>query len=305
MTYDLQICCMLWECRPRHWECCTLVSDRRGRDISGEGWDRLRETQSTKDMIKKICISLLMPGCMLYATEVPLTLPGSAGTLTQINKPRVEGNTQENTNLIDYFKGYSTGAYWATNTYSTVGEPTTNEGQWDPTAGSITLCTRPQLNGEVFAIVFGSDTFTVGTTLHSITLSGQFSKVDAAYGMDYYANIGVYDASENRVASYFGADGKNGITGSTSSSSTTNFGFTLENFGTTASGEGVSEDLVWGEGYKLVVSICGPKGSAGGKEYTISDIQVKADVTVPEPTTATLSLLALAGMCGRRRRQKA
>lgn len=256
-------------------------------------------------MIKKICISLLIPGCMLYAKEVQLTLPGSAGTLTQIDKPRVEGNTQENTNLIDYFKGYSTGAYWATNTYSTVGEQKTNEGQWDPTARSITLCTRLQLNGESFAMVFGSDTFTVGTTLHSITFSGQFSIVNATSGMDYYANIGVYDSKRNRVASFFDSNGKNGITGNTSSSATTNFRFTLENFGTTSSGEGVSEDLVWGEGYKLVVGISGPKGSVGGREYTISDIQVKADVTAPEPTTATLSLLALAGMCGRRRRQKA
>lgn len=254
-------------------------------------------------MIRKICISLLMPGCMLYATEVQLTLPGSQGKLSQTDV-RIGGNTQDNTNLIDKFKGYSTGAYWATNYYSIVGAPTTNEGRWDPTAGSITLCTRPALNGEVFAMVFGSDTFTVGTTLHSITLSGQFSKVDTTSVMDYYANIGIYNASGNRVASYFDALGKNGITGSTSSSSTTNLGFTLEKFGTTASGEGVSEDLVWGEGYKLVVSISGPKGSEGGKEYTISGIQVKADITVPEPATATLSLMALAGLCVRRRRQR-
>lgn len=246
-----------------------------------------------------------MPGCMLYATEVQLTLPGSQEKLSQTDV-RIGGNTQDNTNLIDKFKGYSAGAYWATNYSSKVGDNDiqANEGQWNPAMGSITLCTRPQLNGEAFAMVFGSNTFTVGTTLHSITLSGQFSTVNATSNMGYYANIGIYNASGNRVASYFDTNGKNGITGSTSSSSTTNFGFTLENFGTTGSGEGVSEDLVWGEGYKLVVSISGPTGSSGGKEYTISGIEVKADITVPEPATATLSLMALAGLCVRRRRQR-
>ena len=37
--------------------------------------------------------------------------------------------------------------------------------------------------------------------------------------------------------------------------------------------------------------------------FTISDMSVTAAVNVPEPATATLSLLALAGLAARRRRK--
>lgn len=43
--------------------------------------------------------------------------------------------------------------------------------------------------------------------------------------------------------------------------------------------------------------------AAGGKSLGINSLSYKATVTVPEPTTATLSLLALAGLAARRRRK--
>ncbi|MBR3694655.1 MAG: PEP-CTERM sorting domain-containing protein [Akkermansia sp.] len=43
-------------------------------------------------------------------------------------------------------------------------------------------------------------------------------------------------------------------------------------------------------------------GSAAGVAMNISNIKVTAEKLVPEPTIATLSLLALAGLATRRRR---
>ncbi|MGN0811183.1 MAG: PEP-CTERM sorting domain-containing protein [Akkermansia muciniphila] len=43
--------------------------------------------------------------------------------------------------------------------------------------------------------------------------------------------------------------------------------------------------------------------SGSNEAFTIKDIKLKYSTTVPEPATATLSLLALAGLCVRRRRR--
>lgn len=142
------------ECRPRHCECCTLVSDRRGRDISGEGWDRLRETQSTKDMIKKICISLLIPGCMLYAKEICLTLPESknceANGLWKSSGTVNSDNTANPGALVDLYKNSDSKVYLGLNGGLNSSNPlqheTDNEGNWVYNAvnktGEVTLCGR-------------------------------------------------------------------------------------------------------------------------------------------------------------------
>lgn len=55
---------------------------------------------------------------------------------------------------------------------------------------------------------------------------------------------------------------------------------------------------------KLIFIASDPSITAGTNEaFTIKDIKLKYSTTVPEPATATLSLLALAGLCVRRRRR--
>lgn len=69
----------------------------------------------------------------------------------------------------------------------------------------------------------------------------------------------------------------------------------------------LDQPLKWSDSYKVVALVDNlDKNLSGdnGTPYTLSGIQIKADITVPEPATATLSLMALAGLCVRRRRQR-
>lgn len=69
----------------------------------------------------------------------------------------------------------------------------------------------------------------------------------------------------------------------------------------------LDQPLKWSNSYKVVALVDNlDKNLSGGASnpYTLSGIEIKADITVPEPTTATLSLMALAGLCVRRRRQR-
>lgn len=297
---DFPLFCLTqhWECRPRHWECCTLVSDRRGRDISGEGWDRLRETQSTKDMIKKICISLLIPGCMLYAKEICLTLPESknceANGLWKSSGTVNSDNTANPGALVDLYKNSDSKVYLGLNGGLDSSNPleyeTANEGNWVYDAvnktGEVTLCGRTKAKGENFTMVFSPTDFVTNDKISSITLSATGNATFNAEFKQYGLVIAIVDDKGNVKGQQ--SDTFTSGTIGTKMSTTLNFG----------------NALVWQDGYKVIAGIVGPQGN-GTTEYTISDIQVKADVTVPEPATATLSLLALAGMCGRRRRKKA
>lgn len=82
---------------------------------------------------------------------------------------------------------------------------------------------------------------------------------------------------------------------------------TVLNGGTVPAGMGtqsVSIDLTDASSYDtfgvIVTSTKNEGAGAGGAGLSITDLTIK---TTPEPTTATLSLLALAGLCARRRRK--
>lgn len=70
----------------------------------------------------------------------------------------------------------------------------------------------------------------------------------------------------------------------------------------------LTDSIAWSESYKVVAMVDNAARTlAGGNSptYTLSGISVAANVAsaVPEPTTATLSLLALVGLAARRRRK--
>lgn len=70
----------------------------------------------------------------------------------------------------------------------------------------------------------------------------------------------------------------------------------------------LTDSIAWSESCKVVAMVDNTaKTLSGGNSptYTLSGISIAANVTpaIPEPTTATLSLLALAGLAARRRRR--
>lgn len=235
-------------------------------------------------MIKKICISLLIPGCMLYAKEVCLTLPGSTNRVSY---------TGSKSPTFENYKDKEQGTLWlsSNNGGGLNNYPQNGEGTWvnSDNVGTITMCGRAAAYGDHFAMILGSD-ITVGSQVASLTLSaGDIGNISAT-GVtinSYSLMIAIYDGS-TQIGAATGTAGTKLIT---------------------LNPTGDATSFVWGENYKIIAIVKGGSNSGESDKnttsYTISDIQVKADVTVPEPTTATLSLLALAGMCGRRRRQKA
>ena len=65
--------------------------------------------------------------------------------------------------------------------------------------------------------------------------------------------------------------------------------------------ESNNDALVWKDGYSLILGFVSEPGSSWNAKSYVNGIKLEANL-VPEPTTATLSLLALAGLTARRRR---
>ena len=239
---------------------------------------------------------------MLYAKEVCLTLPESKdcvakGLEASSGTVNSDDETANPGALVDLYKNSDSGVYLGLNgglgAGNPIGSDTTYEGNWVYNAvnktGEVTLCGRQNAKGENFTMVFSPTDFVTNDKISSITLSatGNATFNNATFTFKQYGLVIAIVDGEGNVQGQQSATFESGTAGK-DMSTTLNFG----------------NALVWQDGYKVIAGIVGPQGN-GTTEYTISDIQVKADVTVPEPTTATLSLLALAGMCGRRRRQKA
>lgn len=234
-------------------------------------------------MIRKICISLLMPGCMLYATEVQLTLPGSMDKVTYAGSVGPDFET---------YKGKNMGTIWFTSNnggglgnYDTINKEQ-GEGNWvnSSNVGTITMCGRSKASGDHLAMILGSE-ISVGSKVSSLTLSaGEINVPEGLTINSYQLKIAIFDG-ETEVGSVTGPSGTKSIT---------------------LSPTDINNPFVWGENYKVIAIVQGGSNSTGDvtTPYTISNIQVKADITVPEPATATLSLMALAGLCVRRRRQR-
>ncbi|MCI7004839.1 MAG: PEP-CTERM sorting domain-containing protein [Akkermansia muciniphila] len=191
---------------------------------------------------------------------------------------------------MNKYKGSADGVYLGINNNlsSSIDNETTNEGKWvysaDNKTGQVTLCGRNQAKGENLTLVFSPTDFVANDKISSITLSATGNATFNSAFKQYGLVIAIVDASGNimgqKSANY------------TSGTEGTNMFTTLD----------FDNALVWQDGYKVIAGIVGPQGG-GQDEYTIQNIKVSA-ITVPEPATATLSLMALAGLCVRRRRQR-
>lgn len=172
-------------------------------------------------------------------------------------------------------------------TLATAGEgvPTTVDG-----VTSLTLCPRASAGGSGEAFVLSATNDFRNASVNSLTFSIAGSS-SATISGNVTLTLAIVQKQEN--------------TGSWS--------LLKQNSGSLTLGSGadlkltLDKPLKWSDSYKVVALVDNlDKGLSGGNgnPYTLSDIQVKADITVPEPATATLSLMALAGLCARRRRQR-
>ena len=235
-----------------------------------------------------------MPGCMLYATEVQLTLPGSAecqanGLKDSSGTINSDGTANPGA-LVDKYKNSSDGVYLGINNKlsNPISGETENEGNWvynaDNKTGQVTLCGRYNAKGENLTLVFSPTDFVANDKISSITLSATGNATFNSAFKQYGLVVAIVDASGNIM----GQKSTNYTSGTVGTKMSTTLNF--------------DNALLWQDGYKVIAGIVGPQGD-GTTEYTIQNINVSA-ITVPEPATATLSLMALAGLCARRRRQR-
>ncbi|MGN0822043.1 MAG: PEP-CTERM sorting domain-containing protein, partial [Akkermansia sp.] len=203
------------------------------------------------------------------------------------------GGTTTRTESLTKYAGNSDGAYM----FNSGGQVGTNEGTGEgiPTTidgvTSLTLCPRGGAggSGEVFVLSANNDLQNSSVTSLTFSIAGSSSE-------SITGNVTLTLAIVQKQ------EGSN------------SWSILKQNSGSLTLGSGadvtltLDQSLQWSDSYKVVAMVDNlDKNLSGdnGKPYTLSGIEIKADVTVPEPATATLSLLALAGMCGRRRRKKA
>lgn len=215
--------------------------------------------------------------------DVVLTLPGS-GLLT--HGDFMGGSNGNVAGVISKVKGWDTNAAYAGNNGGKGGDwvdtPGT-EGYWNGTTGTITLAGRNGTQGESFALVLNNG-IEVGDIVSSVSFSGTVDADTDINGKNFVFSVAIYNGTEAYATA-------TPVTVAGSSAEAKNFSVTLSDF----------DGFTWTENSKIIAVMAGPAFTPAGNIYSVSGMGVKASI-VPEPATATLSLLALAGLAARRKR---
>lgn len=228
-----------------------------------------------------ITLSLMAAATSAMADVIDLTGSDFTGVIASDSSYVVENGISES----DLF-GYSSGQWHATISQSSLtGQAKVITGE----SGSISMqvgAASPTNKGNWVAVKI--DATQIDTEVPQ-TLSFDWVK-DAVWG------AGSYSATFTVEFVGFNEDGYATSLGS--------WNTTLDNSATSSTSEHVDMTLnvTGGEytSYGVLISAIEDASVTGGCGMTITNLTLQ---TTPEPTTATLSLLALAGLCARRRRK--
>ena len=235
-------------------------------------------------MIAMFALAGLAMGADVDVTDV-LTLPASATAPDSWEHGKCANNIGQ---LVAFAAKKGVGYYVGANNAG-VGNPGVNgEGTYtmEDNIGTVTLCGRELCDGDSFVFVLSPDAARVEAGLFcdklTLTLNGSLGSTLNVTNSTFAIAI---------------ADG------STVQGSATG---TLANTKTSAPPTTVTltldKPVALTESTKIIAAFRGTPGT-GASPYQITGIMATAHYTsVPEPATATLSLLALAGLASRRRR---
>lgn len=260
--------------------------------------------------MKKALVSLLVPGCMVsVASAYDVTLLPDTSGMTWLggNPPTgwdVKGLTGKDSSSLTLDKVKSsfsavssmvstgwhatTGNMGSNNSYGVGDASSSAEVKY--TDGGFSFNGRQAYGGELVsaAVAVSKLLNSPQDTLSSLTLN--FDAKPGDNGIVFSA--WVWNTTESTVRSLLGEGGltlNGSATSGLSSKLTTQGSYAFAGSELNLTSEDVIV-FVWGN-------------NSGGALNTISNISSGA-VIVPEPATATLSLMALAGLCVRRRRQR-
>ncbi len=198
--------------------------------------------------------------------------------------------------IFDNFSAFEPGMYAG---FNAEGEEAhtwgvNGEGTWENPggyAGSMTLCGREAGRGETLVIVLdcSNSELAAGAKVQSITFSGCGS-VDSAWGTGYTLGLAVYDGGGQLLTSSVSAAGD---------------AQSLIPMETTLL---FDTPHLWATDDTLLAVVRGADKAnlfAAAPMFTVDNLRLTAATHAPECGSATLSLLALAGLCARRRRGRA
>ncbi len=237
--------------------------------------------------MKKTIITIFALAGLAMGETVILTLPKSQQAKAGLGEASSISVNVGDASDIAKFATADLGIYMFCNGGQTNigGTGAETEGYWtlnDDNTASVELWGRKQYHGTNVAVVTdgGLKANTLLTTL-TLTTTGLTGGTD-----DYAVYFGIVDSDGTILAS--GTENNLGTSGAE---------ITLDIFGTEK-----SDAVLWQSGYSLLLGFVSKQGTAWDTKSYVNGISVKAEI-IPEPTTATLSLLALAGLAARRRRK--
>ena len=236
-----------------------------------------------KTMIALVALSGVAMADTVDRTDI-LTLPAS-GTATFVESGFASINQVVSIdNLLTNAATKDLGCYYGGNNNKFDNPGVNGEGtlETDGSIGSVTLCGRSGVAGDSFAFVLAPNAESVGLFYDklTLTLSGDPTNTLAIGGT---FGIAIADGTTIKASA-------TGTLASVQSSGFETVTLTLD------------KPVKLTDSTKIIAAFCGA-GGAKTTPYTITGIIGTAHCTsVPEPATATLSLLALAGLASRRRR---